>query len=509
MKQKTITFLPGEYWYGIRSNDGIKMPLSAQSSYRADIQPNTDPNQCNPLLLSSKGRCIWSEEGFSVICENGQLQVSSKRTEVIVETLGNTLKEAFLEASRRFFPANGVVPPKEFFTKPQYNTWIELMYDQSQEGVLTYAENILKQGLPAGILMIDDGWALDYGVWEFNRNTFPDPKAMVDKLHQMGFEVMLWTCPFLSPDCKNARDLWDQGLLVKNPDGSLSLKLWWNGFSVVLDGSNPKAMEWYHEQNRRLMEEYGIDGFKFDAGDGSFYSDDDLTFQPITANGQTKAWAKVGLDYPYNEYRACYGMAGTHLVQRLADKLHSWSENGVSSLVPNELCQGILGYAFTCPDMIGGGEYKSFLSHSDSLDEELFVRYAQCAALMPMMQFSAAPWRVLSQENSNLCVQAAKMHIDFSERFWDLACHAAKTGEPIVRYLEYVFPGQGLEQVTDCFMLGDTILVAPVLEKGARMRQVSLPKGIWKYVNGTTYEGGKTVEVPAPLDCLPYFEKIG
>ena len=60
--------------------------------------------------------------------------------------------------------------------------------------------------------------------------------------------------------------------------------------------------------------------------------------------------------------------------------------------------------SYTCPDMIGGGEYLNFLENSSNLDEELFVRYAQCAALMPMMQFSAAPWRVLSKENFEIDV---------------------------------------------------------------------------------------------------------
>lgn len=141
-------------------------------------------------------------------------------------------------------------------------------------------------------------------------------------------------------------------------------------------------------------------------------------------------------------------------MQRLADKYHQWESNGVKTLIPNELLQGLLGYAYTCPDMIGGGDYLSFLNESTSLDEELFVRYAQCAALMPMMQFSAAPWRVLSEENARLCVEAALLHIRMSDRIISLARHAAETGEPVVRYMEYQFPGQGLEAVTDQFMLG-------------------------------------------------------
>lgn len=137
--------------------------------------------------------------------------------------------------------------------------------------------------------------------------------------------------------------------------------------------------------------------------------------------------------------------------------------------------------------MIGGGEYANFTANSDKLDDELFVRYAQCAALMPMMQFSAAPWRVLPPKAAELCVQAAKLHEQYTEDILALAKHAAQTGEPIVRYMEYCFPHQGMETVQDQFMLGDSLLVAPVLTKGDRTRNVVLPTGRWKYVDGTVY----------------------
>ncbi|MCQ5090565.1 glycoside hydrolase, partial [Ruthenibacterium lactatiformans] len=96
------------------------------------------------------------------------------------------------------------------------------------------------------------------------------------------------------------------------------------------------------------------------------------------------------------------------------------------SLIPNTLTQGMLGYAFSCPDMIGGGENANFTANSDKLDDELFVRYAQCAALMPMMQFSAAPWRELPPKAAELCVQAAKLHEQYTEDILALAKHAAQ-----------------------------------------------------------------------------------
>ncbi len=507
MYELNIPMLPGECWYGFCVDDGQQFPLHAGSQYQRDIDPNPTNNQASPLLLSSAGRYVWSERGFALTAKDGLLSISSRKSGILLRESFGTLREAFLEAAAQHFPANGALPPKGFFVKPQYNTWIELIYDQNQEDVLQYARNIIKNGLPAGILMIDDGWADYYGRWEFNRSTFPNPKAMVDELHDMGFEVMLWVCPFISPDSVEMKNLHKQGLLVRTVDGEPAVRKWWNGYSAVLDFTNPEAENWFDAQLKNLMSCYGIDGFKFDAGDGIYYDENDITCAPIDCNGQTELWVKFGQRYQYNEYRACFGCGGLALVHRLADKNHSWDSNGVSALLPNQLAQGIIGLAFTCPDMIGGGEYSSFLANSDKLDEELFVRYAQCAALMPMMQFSAAPWRVLTAKNAELCKKAAALHCHYASYIWELAQQAAFTGEPIVRYMEYQFPHMGLEKVIDQFMLGDRVLVAPVYGKSICSRTVMLPPGRWKYVDGSIYEGGRA-EVAAPLDVLPYFERM-
>ena len=239
-----------------------------------------------------------------------------------------------------------------------------------------------------------------------------------------------------------------------------------------------------------------------------YYSDEDVTYGNVDANKQCELWAQFGLEYPYNEYRACYKMAGTHLVQRLADKSHSWNSNGLSSLIPNQLTQGILGYAYTCPDMIGGGSYTDFLDGSKNLDQELFVRYAQCAALMPMLQFSAAPWRVLSKEKFEACKAAAWLHVKYADYIYALATEASKSVEPIVRYMSYEFPEEGLELIIDQFMLGTKYLVAPVLEKGATAREVSFPTGKWLGDDGVVVEGPCRITVDVSLDRLPIFERM-
>ena len=68
-----------------------------------------------------------------------------------------------------------------------------------------------------------------------------------------------------------------------------------------------------------------------------------------------------------------------------------------------------------------------------------------------------------------------------------------------MRNLEYCFPGLGYADIQDEFMMGDKLLVAPVVEKGSVSRQVVLPPGRWRSDDGQTYFGPATVEVAAPL----------
>ncbi len=502
-----------EYWWGGLSSKGYETPYDINTSVTYNLWGDNKGNQAQPLLLSSKGRYIWCEEPIEYVFNNGQLTVTSEEGKIITGKSGENLKDAYDYVCKEFFPSNGQIPDELLFTHPQYNTWIELMYDQNEKDILQYARDIIDNGYPPGVLMIDDNWQEDYGIWEFSPRRFNDPKGMIKELHKMGFKIMLWICPFISPDSEVFRYLAKEGMLLLDSDrtqevlwantqNKAAILRWWNGASACLDLSNPKTQEWFKDRLNYLVEEFGVDGFKFDAGDSRFYAENIVSFNASTPNQHTTYFAELGLHYPLNEYRASWKMAGLPLAQRLRDKGHNWED--LQKLIPDQMSQSVMGYTYTCPDMIGGGEYQSFLKAS-TIDEELVVRSAQVHALMPMMQFSVAPWRVLSEENEAICLEMAKLHEKMGPKILELAQRASRTGEPIVKPMAMAFPDSGFETIKDQFMLGDDILVAPVIEKGARSRSVKLPKGKWKSEMGKIFEGGKTIEITVPLERLPYF----
>jgi alpha-glucosidase (family GH31 glycosyl hydrolase) len=502
---KSIPLKPGEKWWGGPIVDGHIMPFGDEF-YLHNMLGDTKGNQSQPLLISNHGRYIWCDDPFEFEFNEGVLKLSSTFSDFKSGQAGQTLKDAYLHASQTFFPPTGEIPAEILFTHPQYNTWIELMYDQNQDDILKYAESIIKHGFPPGVLMIDDNWQEDYGTWEFKAERFSDPKGMIEKLHAMGFKVMLWVCPFISADSPVYRELKRKRVLMSEDDNQTvpAIVRWWNGASALIDLSNPAGEQWFHQQLQNLVDKYQVDGFKLDAGDAQYYTGEICASQELHANQHTELFAKIGLRFPMNEYRACWKMAGQPLVQRLRDKSHSW--NDLRKLIPGILTQGLVGYAYTCPDLIGGGEFRSFLN-LDKIDQELIVRSAQCHALMPMMQFSVAPWRVLDNEKMEICREMAILHNHMANEILNLARQSSITSEPIVRHMEYAYPNQGFINIQDQFMLGEDILVAPVLHKNTRERIVQFPEGTWKADDDTIINGPCRITLKAPLHRLPWFKR--
>jgi len=502
---QVIQILENEHWWGGAVLDGRNSPLN-DKEFVYDQRANCKANQAAPLFISDKGRYIWSEKPIKIEISNGKIIVEAPGGEIITGKSGETLKDAFLYASKQFFPPSGKTPDPLFFTSPQYNTWIELQYDQNEIDIRKYADDIVKNGFPTGVIMIDDNWQDRYGTWNFDCEKFTDPKGMIEKLHKMGFKVMLWVVPFISSDSPIYRKLAEKKMLIfEDKEKTKAAKIeWWNGVSGLVDLSNPEGEKWFKDQLNSLVSTYGVDGFKLDAGDPESYIGN-YSYGDLDPNEHCEAYARLGLDFPLNELRACWKMAGQPLVQRLRDKSHTWGD--VQVLIPDMIGLGLIGHQFGCPDLIGGGEWTSFQDTS-VLDEELIVRAAQVSALMPMMQFSVAPWRVLSKENLTICKDMANLHLRMGNEIMELARDCAVSGEPMVRNLEYEYPGQGYAGIKDQFLLGDKILVAPVVEKGQRSREVILPEGNWQGDDGSLVTGPAKIGIDVPIERLPWYRKI-
>lgn len=301
-----IQILDGELWWGGVVDFGAQMPYDSDSD--CEIAAGNDgEDQSSPVFLSSKGRYLWSGKPFRISFKGGVIQIDDSDQVELAEGFGD-LKGAHKAFARAHFQNYGKMPNEQFFRAPQYNTWIEFMYNQNQKGILAYARSIVENGMMPGILMIDEGWSEDYGVFDFYPGRFESPKEMMAELHRLGFTVMLWVTPHISPDSNAFRELRDTDYLIRDKTGEFAVRKWWNGFSCVLDLSNPGACEWLKGKLEHVMDEYSVDGFKFDAGDPYMYACEDRTFVRQLPQDHTADYSRFAAQYEFNELRAVWNM---------------------------------------------------------------------------------------------------------------------------------------------------------------------------------------------------------
>ncbi|XP_056138732.1 myogenesis-regulating glycosidase-like isoform X2 [Lampris incognitus] len=308
---------------------------------------------------------------------------------------------------RRYFPKPIKVPDPEVFKYPVWSTWALHKTAITQEKLLGYASDITKHGFTCSHLELDDRYTADYGEFEFDPQKFPNASVMFDKLREDGFKVSLWTHPFINYDSINFGVGVEKGLFVREPDGELpALVRWRNGIGGILDFTNPEAREWYSSYLSMLKSHYDITSFKFDAGETSYLPRQFSTLVPLTDPSTfTRRYTEMAI--PFNEraeLRVGYQSQNISCFFRIIDRDSVWDyELGLKSIIPTVLTIGILGYQFVLPDMIGGNAYPNrttvALDNKDGLpDRELYIRWLELSAFMPVMQFSIPPWAYDNEE---------------------------------------------------------------------------------------------------------------
>jgi alpha-glucosidase (family GH31 glycosyl hydrolase) len=478
--------------------------------------------QASPFWYSTGGVAVWVRTPLDFRYGVNRAVAGKPDGLVSVEMPASTLTYDLLlaadvrEVVRTFITEVGypaVTPPADYFRLPIYTTWVEHKVPVDQQKVLEYARAIRKNELPAGTIEIDDKWEAKYGDMEFDATKFPDPKAMIAEIHKLGMKVTLWVHPFVNVDSDTFARLQKAPVnearkLLHDGTGNVGIINWWNGNAAVWDMSYAPAAAEFRAKLKRLQSRYGIDGFKFDGGDSEMVPQearaadgkDPIEYCDVYNREAASKWA-------WNETRVGIYSQRLGIVQRLIDKHSIWGpENGLQALVPEMIIVSLRGYPYAMPDMIGGNQY-----NDDKADKELMIRWAQASALMPLIQFSIGPWH-FDEETVRLSREASALHVKFAPLIVEMARSAPRTGEPILAPLWYHSPKDAATfAITDQFMLGPDVVVAPVVHKGAVTRDLYLPAGKWRdLASGTVTEGGRLLKAhPAPLAVLPVFVREG
>ncbi|XP_063627405.1 myogenesis-regulating glycosidase-like [Cydia splendana] len=398
------------------------------------------------------------------------------------------------------------IPDYRMIQYPVWSTWARYSREIDQDNLWAFANEIKDSGFPNAQFEIDDLWEICYGSLTVDERKLPDFKKLIQDIKGLGFRVAIWVHPFINKDC----DPWysealENGYLVLNEEGSPD-STWWNNNGSLpgyIDFTNPEAAAWYSSRLQDLIDTYDIDTLKFDAGESSWspqipVQDGDIDLHPgHIVQTYVREVAKFG---PAIEVRSGMRTQDLPVFVRMVDKDTLWDfNNGLATLVTTLLSMNLNGYTLVLPDMIGGNGY------NEKPSKELFIRWLQANVFMPSLQYSFVPWDH-DDEAVEISRKYTQLHADYADEIVAAMEASVRDGTPVNAPIWWLDPTDETALATwDEFLLGEKILVAPVLEQGAVSRTVYLPRGTWRDAEGTEYEGPTTLDYPAPIDVLPYF----
>lgn len=157
---------------------------------------------------------------------------------------------------------------------PIWSTWAKFNASINESALLQYAISVVDNGYLNSQIEIDDMWQVCYGSsLTVDKKKLPDMKALVDRLHSMGFRVTVWVHTCVNVGCQSFFDEdTKRKFLVRGTGGGVGVvSEWWNGQAGYIDFSNPEAVDWYQIWRlQKLLDETGIDSYKFDSGENSY-----------------------------------------------------------------------------------------------------------------------------------------------------------------------------------------------------------------------------------------------
>lgn len=424
----------------------------------------------------------------------------------------------FLNASSEGIHHPSSHPSPDVLRRPIWSTWAAMKTDVNQDKVLDFAQNITSRGYSISQLEIDDSYSDHYGDLEFSTTKFPDYSEFISSLESLGVSnVTAWVHPFINPDANDFLEATANVLPGTNTvDGnSIALTRWWNGYGAVINFVNESTRSWQHARLDNFVHAYNLTSLKFDAG-GESYLPRCIYVENMTHPTHfSQAYVQFVSDQAYApraEVRVGYFSQAQPVLFRMLDRTSSWGlDNGLKSVLTTMLSLGIAGYPFVLPDMVGG---------NGTPHKHLFIRWLELNAFLPALQLSFPPW-TFDQETEDI----TKTYIDLHEEIYDtyirpLVNTAVNRGLPIIRPLWWIAPEDSqTHSVDDQFLVGNTLLVAPILEDskdstGSVNRSVYLPKGSWQCLaeactNGTTFTGPAHLDFQVSLnDILRFFKNL-
>ncbi len=479
-----------------------------------------------PLWLSSKGYSAWFEnrELLRWTLIPRQRQVTAWAPEIHLNLVVGAQP---LTVLTRQFTVMGTPP-----TPPPwvFGPWNDSV--RGQDRAVALVEMLRSRRIPSNAVWIEDwmgSWENTQRFWmrplshQVDPTLYPDLRSLSERLHRSGFRLLGYFCPEITEGSELYQEALENHLLVRMSDGTPARIDVLGIQHGELDLTHPDATRWFATRCLQPAEALGFDGWMADFGeylppqarlsDGSTgwsrHNEWPLLWQKL----HREFWDATRPDHDYTFFVRSASL-GSHCVAPVlwggdSDTDFEFAD-GLPTVVPQVLSAQLAGFFYWSTDIAG---YMTF-GVTRPATKPLFCRWVELGALLPVMRThhgTARPrnWTLLGDEETTaIYTRYARLHTALYP-FWH---HLSRQGgQPLIRALALEFPDDALAWTLDQqFLIGRTLLVAPVVKKSGRRHRVYIPSGSWRYWWSSRVDIGPAwIQLDVPLDQIPIWIRQG
>ncbi|EOU1724548.1 glycoside hydrolase family 31 protein [Clostridium perfringens] len=401
----------------------------------------------------------------------------------------------------------------------------------SQEEVRELVKTFEEKDIPLDVVYLDIDYMDGFRVMTFKTPNFDDAAGLIGDLKEKGIRTITIIDPGVKVD--EEYDVFKRGKegnhFTKKLDGEMFIGAVWPGDSAFPDFSNKDCREWWKSELKKFISEHGMDGIWNDMNEPCVFNNDHKTMLETCLHNSDNGVIE------HKEFHNRYGFEMSRCSKEAQEELHPnergfsmtratyaggqryssvwtgdnmslWSQMRMSISMNANL--GISGFSFVGNDVSGFGLDSS---------EELFIRWMEMGPFIPIFRNHSnmytrrqEPW-AFGPRAEKIAKKSIELRYELLPYIYDLYYISHKEGLPIFRpmIMEYE-KDMNLLNMREQFMLGENMIVAPVLYEGERSKTVYLPKGSWfNYFTMEKLQGGKWYKLPCELDEILVFVKEG
>lgn len=455
------------------------------------------------VFVNSSGRVSY--ELCTEAVESAQFSLPGESLEFMIIG-GGSIKKVI--ESYTALTGRSALPPAWTF-----GLWLTTSFTTkyNEETVMEFVNGMAEHGIPLHVFHFDCFWmkAYEWCNYDWDRDSFPDPKGMIRRLKEKGIKTCVWINPYIAQKSPLFKEAKESGYLLKRTNGDVWQWDMWQAGMGLIDFTNPSACDWFKGKLMVLLE-MGIDSFKTDFGeriptDCVYFSGSDpelmhnyytliynrTVFELLEKErgvGQACVFARSatvgGQKYPVH-----WGGDSTSTFPSMAESLRA----GLS------LC--LSGFSFWSHDISG---------FEDTASPEVYMRWAQFGLLSSHSRLHGStsyrvPW-LFGEHAPGVVKQYTNLKCRLMPFLYSKAVEAHETGVPLMRALVMEFPQERTcEDIDLQYMLGDSVMVAPVFRED-NIVEYYLPEGRWTHLlNNKSAMGGQWYEEHYEMDELPLF----